>query len=142
SVANITRFLTDYPDYPYINELMNDYKVASLVLYPFRQDGKWGYIDDTGLERIKAEFDYAEPFVSGQAQVGKDGRSGTINKMGKSVIPFIFDDVLDFREGMATVELNGMQGAVDRNGKLVIPIEYDEVGEFDHGLAAASQQGK
>ena len=142
SVANITRFLKDYPDYPFINELMNDYKVASLILYPFRQDGKWGYIDDTGAERIKAEFDFAEPFVHGQAQVGKEGRSGTINKLGKPVIPFIYEDVLDYREGFATVELNGVQGAVDRGGKLVIPIEFEEVGEFDHGVAAASKQGK
>lgn len=142
SVDNITRFLKDYPDYPYINELMNDYKVASLVLYPFRQGGKWGYIDDTGVERIKAEFDFAEAFMHGQAQVGRSGRSGTINKLGKPVIPIIYDDVLDYREGLATVELNGMQGAVDRNGKLVVPIEYDEVGEFDHGTAAASKNGR
>lgn len=141
SVDNITRFLKDYPDYPYINELMNDYKVASLVLYPFRQAGKWGYIDDKGVERIKAEFDFAEPFILGQAQVGLSGRNGTINKLGKPVVPFIYDDVLDYREGLATVVLNGMQGAVDRNGKLVVPIEYDEVGEFDHGTAAASKHG-
>lgn len=142
SVENITRFLKDYPDYPYINELMTDYKVASLVLYPFRQDGHWGYIDASGVERIKAEFDFAEPFGHAQAQVGLHGRSGTINKLGKPVIPIIHDDVLDFREGMATVELNGMQGACDRNGRLLVRIEYEEVGEYDHGMAAASKQGK
>ncbi|MBK6408780.1 MAG: WG repeat-containing protein [Flavobacteriales bacterium] len=141
SVNNITRFLTDYPDYPFINELMNDYKVASLVLYPFRQGGKWGFIDDTGVERIKAEFDFAEPFIHGQAQVGRDGQIGAINKLGKPVVPIIYDDVMDYKEGLATVELNGKQGAVDRNGKLVVPLEYDEVGEYDHGLAAASKGG-
>lgn len=142
SVENITRFLKDYPDYPYINELMNDYKVASMVLHPFRHEGYWGYIDATGVERIKAEFDFAEPFINGQAQVGLHGRSGTINKLGSPVVPILYDDVLDFREGLATVELNGMQGAVDRNGKLVVPLAYDVVGEYDHGLAAASKQGK
>lgn len=141
SVQNITRFLKDYPDYPFINELMNDFKVASLTLFPFRQGGKWGYIDDGGVERIKAGFDYAEPFVHSQAQVGIGGRSGTINKLGSAVVPIIYDDVLDFKEGIATVELNGKQGAVDRNGKLVVAIVYDEVGEFDHGLAVASKNG-
>ncbi len=141
SVANITRFLTDYPDYPFINELMNDYKVASLVLYPFRQGGKWGFIDNTGVERIKAEYDFAEPFIQGLAQVGQDKHIGTINKLGKAVVPIIYDDVMDYKEGLATVALNGKQGAVDRNGKLVVPLEYDEVGEFDHGLAVASKGG-
>lgn len=141
SVANITAFLKDYPDYPFINELMNDYKVASLVLYPFRQGGKWGYIDNTGVERIKAEYDFAESFIQGLAQVGRDKHIGTINKLGKAVVPVIYDDVMDYKEGLATVELDGKQGAVDRNGKLVIPMEYDEVGEFDHGLAAASKGG-
>lgn len=141
TVANITRFLKDYPDYPYINELMNDYKVASMVLYPFRQEGKWGFIDDAGVERIKAEFDFAEPFIHDQAQVGQGGKSGTINKLGKAVVPIIYDDVFDFKEGMATVELNGKQGAVGRNGSLSVPLEFDEVGEFHHGLAAASKGG-
>lgn len=141
SVANITRFLKDYPDYPFINELMNDYKVASLVLYPFRQGGKWGFIDNTGVERIKAEYDFAEPFIQGLAQVGRDKHIGTINKLGKAVVPISYADVMDYNDGLATVELNGKQGAVDRNGKLVVPLEYDEVGEFDHGLAAASKGG-
>lgn len=141
SVTNITRFLKDYPDYPFISELMNDYKVASLVLYPFRQGGKWGFIDNTGVERIKAEYDFAEPFIQGLAQVGRDKHIGAINKLGKAVVPIIYDDVMDYKEGIATVELNGKQGAVDRNGKLVVPLEYDEVGEFDHGLAAVSKSG-
>lgn len=142
SVQSITQFLKDYPDYPFINELMNDYKVAGLTLVPFRQDGKWGYIDATGVERIKAEYEFAEPFVHSQAQVGKGGHSGTINKLGKEVVPIIYDDVFDFKEGLAPVELNGKQGVVDRNGNLVVAMEYDEVGEFDHGLAAASKDGK
>ena len=141
SVANITRFLKDYPDYPFINELMNDYKVASLVLYPFRQGGKWGFIDNTGVERIKADYDFAEPFIQGLAQVGLDKHIGTINKLGKPVVPIIYDDVMDYKEGLATVELHGKQGAVDRNGKLVVQLEYDEVGEFDHGLSAAAKGG-
>src|SRR5690606_33808241 len=93
SVANITRFLKDFPDYPFINELMNDYKVAGMVLFPFRQQGQWGYIDDTGVERIKAEFDYAEPFNKGLAEVGKGGMSGVINKLGNPVVPLQYDDV-------------------------------------------------
>lgn len=139
SVKNITRFLKDYPDYPFINELMDDYKAASMPLFPFRQAGKWGYINEHGVERIKAEYDYAEPFVHSQAQVGRNDLSGTINKLGKAVIPIEYGDVYDFNEGLATVELNGKQGAVDRKGKLVIPLEYDVVGEFSHGLAVASK---
>jgi hypothetical protein len=121
---------------------MNDYKVASMVLHPFRQNGKWGYINDAGVERIKAQFDFAEPFRKGLAQVGKDGLSGTINKLGDPVVAIRFDDVFDYKEGLATVELDGKQGAVDRNGKLVVPLAYEEVGEFSEGLATASKDGQ
>ncbi len=142
SANSITNFLKDYPDYPFMSELVDEYKTASLVLYPFRQNGKWGYIDDAGVERIKAVYDFAEPFIGGQAQVGRDSLVGTINKSGKEVIAIKYDDVLDPGEGFATVERGDRAGVMDHSGKLVVEMIYSEVGEFAEGRAYAEKDGK
>ena len=57
STNTITRFLQEFPDYPFVEELVGDYQAASLFLLPFRQDGKWGFIDDKGTERVKAQYE-------------------------------------------------------------------------------------
>lgn len=142
NVGTITQFLRDHPDYPYINELSADYTVANLRLYAIRRDGKWGYMDEDGLERIKAEYDEAEPFRNGQALVGREERTGTINKGGREVVPILYDDVLEFSEGLATVERGGKVGAVERSGELSVPMEFTEVGEFKNGLAYAEREEK
>ena len=141
STASITRFLQEFPDYPFVEELVEDYNTASLFLLPFRRDSLWGYIDEEGNERIKAQFEWAEPFVGGQALVGKDGRAGTINRSGRVVVPIEFDEVADAAEGTSTVERDGLFGAVDRNGDMVVPMLFDDVGEFSQGLAYAGRNG-
>ena len=142
STNTITRFLQEFPDYPFVEELVGDYQAASLFLLPFRQDGKWGFIDDKGTERVKAQYEWVEPFEGGQALVGLNGRTGTINRGGRVVVPVEFDDVSDPAEGTSTVERAGKVGAVDRSGELVVPMVFSEVGEFSGGLAYAAGEEK
>ena len=142
SAGAITQFLKDYPDYPFINELTADYRTASMVLYPFRKEGKWGYINEEGVEQVKALYDLAEPFVGGQALVGVGDRVGTINKMGREVVEVQYDDVLDPSEGLVTVDRAGHVGVVDRGGRLVVPMDFEDVGEFRNGIAYAQKDGR
>ena len=142
STTTITRFLQEFPDYPFVEELVDDYRTASLVLLPFRHDGKWGFIDDKGTERIKAQYEWVEPFEGGQALVGTNGRTGTVNRSGRVVVPIEFDDVSDQSEGTFIVERSGRTGAVDRSGELVVPMVYDDIGEFSSGLAYAEKEGR
>ncbi|MCB0764600.1 MAG: WG repeat-containing protein, partial [Flavobacteriales bacterium] len=102
SVGSITAFLQAYPDYPFVEELVDDYKTASLRLLPFRHGDRWGFIDEDGNERIKAEYDWVEPFEGGQALVGRGDRVGTINRSGRAVVPIEYDEVLDPVEGTST----------------------------------------
>ena len=141
STGSITRFLQDFPDYPFVEELVDDYKTASLVMLPFRRDGKWGFIDDEGTERVKAQYEWVEPFQGGQALVGLNDRVGTINRSGRVVVPIEYDEVADFVQGTATVDRAGHVGAVDRAGELVVPMKYEDIGEFSVGLAYASKGG-
>jgi len=62
SVGAITRFLQEFPDYPFVEELVDDYRMASLYLLLFCRGDVWGFMDDQGVERIKAAYDWVEPF--------------------------------------------------------------------------------
>ena len=46
---------------------------------------KYGFIDKSGKMVIEPQFDNAEPFSEGLAQVEKDGKLGFIDKSGKVV---------------------------------------------------------
>jgi hypothetical protein len=142
NVGAITRFIAEFPDYPFMEELVDDYRTASIELLPFRRDGKWGFIDTEGSERIKAEYDWVEPFVSGQAQVGMGDRVGTINRSGRVVVPIEYDEVGEFTEGTAVVERAGRFGAVDRSGEVVVPMVYTDLGDLSEGLAYAQDHGR
>lgn len=142
SVGTITRFIAEYPEYPFMEELVDDYKTASLELLPFRRDGKWGFIDSDGTERVKAEYDWVEPFLNGQAVVGKNERAGTINRSGRIVVPIEYDEVNDASEGTFTVERGNRMGAVDRSGELVVPMVFTDLGDFSEGLAYAEDHAR
>lgn len=142
NAGTITRFIAEYPEYPFMEELVDDYRSATLELLPFRRDGRWGFIDGDGTERIKAEYDWVEPFLSGQALVGRGDRTGTINRSGRLVIPIEYDEVDEFAEGTAVVERSGRVGAVDRSGEMVIPMVYTELGELSEGLAFVEDHGQ
>lgn len=45
----------------------------------------WGYIDSTGHFVIKPQFQRAEPFYNGLAEVGKDNKPAYIDKSGRCV---------------------------------------------------------
>lgn len=142
SVDAITRFLKEFPEYPFVEELVDDYKTASLTLLPFRREGAWGFIDDSGVERIKAEYEWVEDFRGSQAIVSREGKVGTVNRSGRAVVPIEYDDVEEAVEGTSTVERGGRVGAVDSGGELVVPMRYSDVGEFSEGMAYAAKDGK
>lgn len=142
STNTITRFLQEFPDYPFVEELVEDYRTASLFLLPFRRDDQWGFIDDQGTERVKAQYEWVEPFEGAQAIVGLNGRAGTINRSGRVVVPIEYDEIADPAEGTCTVERGDHVGAVDRNGELVVPMTFEDIGEFSDGLAYAARDGR
>ncbi|MBK7554198.1 MAG: WG repeat-containing protein [Flavobacteriales bacterium] len=142
SAASITEFLKTYPDYPFIEELAADFKIASMRLLPFRKDSLWGFIDDTGTERIKAVYTWVEAFVKDQALVERNGLVGTINKQGGEVVAVQYDDVQDGGQGLYIVERNERMGVCDRKGSVVVAMEYDEIGDFVDGLAYAAKDDR
>ena len=105
-------------------------------------DGKWGYIDKSGKQVIKCQYDWADNFSEGLASVEVDGKWGYIDKSGKQVIKCQYGAVRDFSEGLASVEVYGKWGYIDKSGKQVIKCQYDWAWGFSEGLASVEVYGK
>lgn len=117
--------------------------------------GSWGYANTDGEEVIRAQYDWALPFASGWARVGKvtgepylkdgayavEGKEGFIDRTGKALTPLKFDKARDFSNGMAQVQLGGKWGYIDETGQQVIAAQYDEAQAFQNDLARVKVNG-
>lgn len=60
------------------------------------QNGKWGFIDQSGKVVIDAQYEKAEDFSNGFAAVLSNGKWGYINKSGELIIDFKFRRAYSF----------------------------------------------
>ena len=86
----------------------------SSLLFPVKQDGKWGYIDKTGKIVINPQFDSATSFSKGLARVVIGDKWGYIDKTGKIVINPQFDSAASFCDGLARVVIGDKWGYIDK----------------------------
>lgn len=73
-------------------------------------DGKWGYIDESGKLVIPHKYDYARNFCQGYTAVSTQGYWGFIDKTGKEITGPVFDNVTSLKEGKAKVRYNRLWG--------------------------------
>jgi len=135
SAEAIEAFERDFPDYPFKSDLLIEKNMADKLLFPFKNNGKWGAIDKFGTTIIPERFEQIDWFSEGLAVFRDGDKYGYINKMGKVAIPAQYNDALSFNEGYALVELDDKWGMIDRNGDLIVPIQYEELGVLKDGLA-------
>jgi len=98
-------------------------------------DNKRGFIDTTGEEIIKPEFDRVHNFSEGLASVRSGKVWGYISKKGEFVIKPQFEYAGSFSEGLAAVKINGKYGYIDKKGKIIIQPQFSEVDSFSEGVA-------
>lgn len=106
------------------------------------ENGKYGYIDETGKVVIEKKFEAAAPFSEGLANVKSGGKWGFIDARGEFVIEPKYDRVGPFREGIAGVVLGGKSGFVDKKGTVVVKIEHDWVSTPSCGMILFKRDGK
>ncbi|MDD3920086.1 MAG: WG repeat-containing protein [Eubacteriales bacterium] len=111
-------------------------------MFPYLENGKWGYKDPSGVPVITPVFDGAMEFGKGLYAFAavKDGngqlRWGLITRMGAWQVQPQFSDVRGYAEDMAAVEKNQKWGYIDLSGKVVIDYTFREAGDFSCGRAA------
>lgn len=124
--------------------MMDDYNLC-----PVFQNGKVGYIQNTGALAIKPRFDipsliclpFHACFSEGLALVKTGGKFGYIDKKGRIVIKPRFDYAKSFSEGLAVIGfgcehgLDSVKGYIDKTGRIIVKPQFDDVGDFSEGLA-------
>ncbi|MEW5822627.1 MAG: WG repeat-containing protein [Cyanobacteriota bacterium] len=123
-------------------------------LYTIVVDGKFGFINRQGQVVIPPQYDSAQDFSEGLAEVclnyGKPGergidkeKCGLIDKSGDIVVKFKYDDIGNVSEGFISVYLNNKWGYIDKTGKIIIKPEYNNyAGDFYEGFAGVCNEGK
>lgn len=126
----------------------------SCGLVPVRQNGKWGYMDTSGVIVIPCQYDTAFPFASdsGWALVSKSDRVFYINMSGEEVFDVTDVDytITLFQDGLFLATKSSLSadsmgypfsadrfkyGFVNECGEIIIPIEYRNASVFHNGIA-------
>jgi hypothetical protein len=118
-------------------------------LFPARQNGKYGFIDNTGKMVIAPQFDYAGNFSDGLAKAAVDGKIGFIDKSGRfrvepqfalSEFNFItlwgLNALGDFHEGLALVKRSNRHGFISETGQMAVEPKFEDARDFSEKLAA------
>ncbi|WP_395805816.1 WG repeat-containing protein, partial [Daejeonella sp.] len=113
------------------------------------EEGKYGYINEDGIEIIKCKYDDADSFSEGLAKVGNgdflDKVYGFINEKGDEIIPLKYDFTIEsVKEGLICVssDSNNKYGYLDKKGNVKIPFQFDSAGDFKDGFAKVKIEGK
>jgi len=107
---------------------------------PVMQNGKWGYIDQSGRVVIKPRFDKAGYFSDGWAKIQEGDKIAFINRNGDTVLKPELSDAGSFSEGLATASKpDGKKvGYINKKGKFVIPPRFVEAYAFSDGKAVVA----
>lgn len=118
-------------------------------------NGKWGYVNKTGMWVVKPKFKQARDFKQGLGAVLKGKKWGFINAEGKFVVKPNYAHVLDFSEGRSAVwsykpfesefkydYAKRKWGYINKIGELVVPYSYRSAKRFKNGIALVSNWGQ
>jgi hypothetical protein len=111
-------------------------------LAPISIDGKWGYMDSTGLLFIPPRYDDAREYVNGYAGVQSNGFWGLIDQSGSSVLPCRFQNVGAYAENSIPVQTEGKWGYISLLGDTLIRFLFEDALPFRDGLAPVKLRGK
>ncbi len=111
-------------------------------IFPAFQDGKWGYIDDSGRMLLSPQYDLALDFSEGLAGVKVGDTFDYIDVYGEGLFrsSYFYQDIGYFEDGLAPVkaavqDLGDRFGYIDKAGRRVIDLNFTEAFSFSEGRA-------
>ncbi len=88
-------------------------KPMEAILFPVKENSKYGYMDKTGKVVVAPSFDHAFNFQEGMGRIKLNGRYGFVNAKGEVQIKPEFAFADDFKDGYARVNTSDV--IVDEN---------------------------
>lgn len=107
---------------------------AQIGLLPFKQNYKWGYIDNTGKVVIEPQYDEALAFDKNLAIVRNSAKYGVINSEGKVIVPIEEKEIKIVSHRFAAFRKDTAWGMVDVQGKTKIDPKYKNITQIDAQL--------
>lgn len=114
-------------------------------IYPFEENGLWGYKDEDGKIVVEAKYVDAFEFSDGLGRVRKEkgfnGKYGFIDKNGNEVIPCQYQGAYDFIDGVTVVSLATRSDEdndiyIDKSGDRLFDKQFKGSHLFHDGYAA------
>src|SRR5574344_1930285 len=81
--------------------------IAQTLIPTKTEKGKIIYVDASGNQMIKTEYDDGGKFENGKAKVCKSGKWGYIDPNGKEVIKLIYTRMYNWENGCCKVAVGG-----------------------------------
>lgn len=117
----------------FINEESTESSPVKLILHADNKNGKWGYVDQFGTERIAYVYDWADDFFDEYAAVYNGISWGFISENGTEEISFKYNGAWSFIDGFAPVYNGDKWGFIDKEGNLKIPYKFNNISRTYNG---------
>ncbi|MCZ4407616.1 WG repeat-containing protein [Cryomorphaceae bacterium 1068] len=141
TAQSIAEFTLNYPNYPFMPELKQQFELAVTRFYPITDGDYWGFINDKGEVAIAPKYEWVENFSDGIAMVGIGDEVTYIDKEEKEISKKRFSDGFAFNRGLAVVEKDDGYGIINRIGEFVVEPIYDDIGENSEGFFYVEKDG-
>lgn len=114
-----------------------------------KQGNQFGVINQLGVEVIKCQYEWLEPFDKyGRSKARLNGFYGIIDANGGVVVPFEYDAVGEYQCGLALLNKGKKYGYANLSGEISIPLTFDYLpgaliwGGFTHDKTKFHLKGK
>lgn len=119
----------------------------SHIIRTFRRGGLYGFLDTTGIEKIKLTYTSVDIQRKYNWQylrrVGNINKFGYINETnGVIEIPIIYDSLFFASKNALWAKKESKWGLISKSNETLIPFQFDQVEAFYENLAAVSIGGQ
>jgi hypothetical protein len=108
------------------------------MLYPVKENDRWGYIDSKGAVIVPLIYSYCDEFAEGMgALFDHDSQLFRVDSQGMMVMlqGNVQPAWSSFREGAVVLERCEQQGLLSASGEWIVPPQFVTVFSFSGGLA-------
>ena len=130
---SLKEFSKKFPDYSNQEKLRDLLDVEDMQYLPYLENELYGFIDEDGFKRVKADYEYISPdYLCESIQddyiiINKNGHLGILDKLGNVLAQPQYDKIEPLAPGLFQVTKNAFQGLIHHNGKEILPLQYDAI---------------